>query len=115
MKFAITYNNGTVFQHFGQTKQFKVFDSENGESYIQDSGEYSHGSLAALLEQIGVEALLCGGIGDGARNMLKSRGIEVYPGQQGDVDDVAKAFKDGKIVQQHKCTCNHDHECHCHD
>ena len=115
MKFAITYNNGTVFQHFGQTKQFKVFDSENGESYIQDSGEYSHGSLATLLEQIGVEALLCGGIGDGVRNMLKSRGIEVYPGQQGDVDDVAKAFKDGKIVQQHRCTCNHDHECHCHD
>lgn len=115
MKFAITYMGGYVFQHFGQTRQFKVYDTDSGESSILDSGEYSHGSLATLLEMKGVQALLCGGIGDGARNMLKNRGIEVYPGQQGDVDEVAKAFMDGKIVQQHKCTCNHDHECHCHD
>ena len=115
MKFAITYSNGTVFQHFGQTRQFKVFDSESGESFILDSGEYSHGSLATLLEMNSVSALLCGGIGDGARNMLKGRGIEVYPGQMGDVDVVAKAFIDGKIVQQYRSTCNHKHECHCHD
>ena len=115
MKFAITYKDGSVFQHFGQTRQFKVFDTENNDSAILDSGEYSHGSLATLLEMNGIEALLCGGIGDGARNMLKNRGIEVYPGQMGDVDAVAQDFIAGKIVQRHKSTCNHNHDCHCHD
>ena len=115
MKFAITYKDGNVFQHFGQTKQFKVFDSEAGTSFILDSGEYSHGSLATLLEMNGVETLLCGGIGDGARNMLRGKGIEVYPGQMGDVDVVAQDFMAGKIVQRHKSTCDHKHECHCHD
>lgn len=115
MKFAITYMDGNVFQHFGQTKQFKVFDSETGESFILGSGEYSHGSLATLLQENGIGALLCGGIGDGARNMLKSRGIAVYPGQLGDVDALAKAFIDGKVVQLDRSSCDHDHDCHCHD
>lgn len=114
MLFAITYKDGEVFQHFGQTKEFKVFDSETGGSEILSSGQYSHGSLATLLEENGIEALICGGIGDGARNMLKSRGIAVYPGQTGKADDVAEAFIQGRICDCGKSTCHHDHECHCH-
>lgn len=115
MKFAITYNDGNVFQHFGQTKQFKVFDTDSGASSILDSGEFAHGALATLLEQNGIEALLCGGIGDGARNMLKDRGIAVYPGQQGNVDALAKEFVAGNVIQNDRSTCDHDHDCHCHD
>ncbi|MGN1044540.1 MAG: NifB/NifX family molybdenum-iron cluster-binding protein [Candidatus Methanomethylophilaceae archaeon] len=114
MLFAIAYKDGEVFQHFGQTKEFKVFDSETGRSEILSSGQYSHGSLATLLEENGVEALICGGIGDGARNMLRSKGIAVYPGQTGNADDVAKAFMDGKVCDCGGSTCHHDHECHCH-
>ena len=33
MKFAITYSNGEVFQHFGQTREFKVFDSETNQIF----------------------------------------------------------------------------------
>ena len=54
MLFAITYKDGEVFQHFGQTKEFKVFDSETGGSEILSSGQYSHGSLATLLEENGI-------------------------------------------------------------
>lgn len=25
MKIAVTYDNGTVYQHFGHTKQFKIY------------------------------------------------------------------------------------------
>ena len=89
MLFAITYKDGEVFQHFGQTKEFKVFDSETGGSEILSSGQYSHGSLATLL-------------------------AAVYPGQTGKADDVAEAFIQGRICDCGKSTCHHDHECHCH-
>lgn len=114
MKFAITYSNGEVFQHFGQTREFKVFDSETKESEILGSGEYSHGGLATLLKEKGITALICGGIGDGARNMLKNNGIKVYSGNKGNADAVAEAFMSGNLNENNVSTCNHDHECHCH-
>ena len=30
MKIAVTYENGQVFQHFGHTAQFKLYDVEQG-------------------------------------------------------------------------------------
>ena len=30
MKIAVTYENGQIFQHFGHTEQFKVYDVEDG-------------------------------------------------------------------------------------
>ena len=29
MKIAVTYENGQVFQHFGHTEEFKVYDTED--------------------------------------------------------------------------------------
>lgn len=29
MRVAVTYENGQIFQHFGHTEQFKVYDIEN--------------------------------------------------------------------------------------
>lgn len=116
MKFAVTYENGQVFQHFGQTREFKVFTVNGSEvtSEVVGAGIYSHGTLANLLTQIGVETLICGGIGDGARNMLKSNGIDVFTGNSGNVDDVAKAFIEGKLVRSDRSTCKDNHDCHCH-
>ena len=30
MRIAVSYENGAVFQHFGHTEQFKVYDAEDG-------------------------------------------------------------------------------------
>ena len=30
MRIAVTYANEEIFQHFGHTEQFKVYDVENG-------------------------------------------------------------------------------------
>lgn len=116
MKFAVTYANGEVFQHFGQTREFKVFtvDGGNVTSEVVGAGQYSHGGLATLLAELGVETLICGGIGDGARNMLKGNGIQVFTGNSGNADEVAQAFIDGKLSQSDRSTCRDHHECHCH-
>ena len=30
MKIAVTYENGQIFQHFGHTEQFKIYNAEDG-------------------------------------------------------------------------------------
>ena len=66
MKIAVTYENGQVFQHFGHTAQFKLYQVEDGQvlsSQVVDTNGSGHGALAGFLQAQGVDTLLCGGIG----------------------------------------------------
>ena len=114
MKIAVTYDNGEVFQHFGHTESFKIYDIENGNivsSKVVDNGGFGHGSLAGYLKGMGVEALICGGIGGGARNMLGDAGIKVYPGAHGNADQQVEAFIKGSLNYDPNTECHHhDHE-----
>lgn len=110
MKIAVTYENGQVFQHFGHTEQFKVYDVENGEiksSEIVDTNGQGHGALAGFLFGGGVDVLICGGIGGGARNALAEAGIELYPGASGDADAQVASFLQGKLQYDPDTMCNH--------
>ena len=66
MKIAVTYDNGNVFQHFGKTEYFKVYDVQDQKvvsSEVMVSNGTGHGALAGLLAQNDVDVLICGGIG----------------------------------------------------
>ena len=100
MKIAVTYENGEVFQHFGHTEQFKVYDVEEGKvvrSEVRSAQGSGHGALAGLLKGWGVDTLLCGGIGGGARTALASAGIALYGGVQGSADAAVEALLAGKL------------------
>ena len=89
MKIAVTYENGQVFQHFGHTAQFKLYDVENGavaSSQVVDTNGSGHGALAGFLQDHQVDALICGGIGGGAQMALAEAGIRLYAGCPGDAD-----------------------------
>ena len=61
MKIAVTYENGQVFQHFGHTAQFKLYDVENGtvaSSQVVDTNGSGHGALAGFLKDRQVDALI---------------------------------------------------------
>jgi len=114
MKIAITYENGNIFQHFGHTAAFKVYTVEGGkilDSQIVDSGASGHGALAGLLAQHQIQALICGGIGGGARMALAQAGIAVYGGVSGDADEAAQAFADGVLLFDPNARCSH-HDSH---
>ena len=121
MKIAVTYENGQVFQHFGHTEQFKVYDVQNGavvSSQIVDTNGTGHGALAGFLKSLGVEALICGGIGGGARTALSEAGITLYPGASGAADDQVAALLSGSLSYDPDTLCDHHHEGeehHCHD
>ena len=123
MRIAVTYNQGEVFQHFGHTTQFKIFDIENNEivsSEIVDTNGQGHGALASLLVNGQVDVLICGGIGAGAQNALANAGITLYGGVSGQVDQVIKSFIEGTLVQNTNVQCSHhehnhscgEHQCH---
>ena len=83
MRIAVTYDNGEIFQHFGHTEKFKVYDVEDGKivnEEIVDTNGQGHGALAGFLLGGKVDVLICGGIGGGAQVALGEAGIKLYGG-----------------------------------
>ena len=71
MKIAVTYDNGNIFQHFGRTETFKVYEVEDGKvvsSQVIGSGGVGHGALAGVLAEQKVDVLICGGKNIPAKN-----------------------------------------------
>ena len=110
MKIAVTYENGNVFQHFGRTRQFKLYEVENGaiqSERILEGDEAGHSALAAQLEQAGVDTLICGGMGEGARMALAQMGVAVHAGVQGSADEAVRALLAGTLQATASATCDH--------
>ena len=113
MRIAVTYENGPIFQHFGHTQQFKVYDVENGKivaSAVVDTMGSGHGALAGVLSALKADALICGGIGGGAQMALAAAGVKLYGGVSGNADAAVEAFLAGELAFNPNVKCNHhDH------
>lgn len=112
MKIAVTYDNGNIFQHFGKTEFFKVYEVEDNKvisSEVIGSNGTGHGALAGLLAEQDVDVLICGGIGGGAQAALEEAGVELCAGAQGDVDQAVEAYLKGELVST-GANCDHHHE-----
>lgn len=133
MRVAVAYDEGEVFQHFGHTESFKIYDIDDGRvknaQIIPSNGE-GHGALAILLSQNKVDVLICGGIGGGAINALSAAKITVYAGVSGSADEAINSFISGTLSKNSSANCNHndnheygdngcnhnnhaDHKCNC--
>ncbi len=113
MKIAVTYEDGKIFQHFGHTEQMKIYDVENKEilsSEIVSTNGSGHGALAEFLKNLGVETLICGGIGKGAKDALSSLGITLYGGVDGNADDAVFALLNDNLDYNENIECSHNHE-----
>ena len=114
MKIAVTYENGQIFQHFGHTEQFKLYDVADGKvvrTEVVNTNGSGHGALAGFLMQNGVDTLICGGIGGGAQIALAEAGIKLYGGVSGEADDAVNALLAGNLGYNPDVRCSHhDHE-----
>ena len=112
MKIAVTYDNGNIFQHFGKTEFFKVYEVNDNQvvsSEVIGSNGSGHGALADLLAGQSIDVLICGGIGGGAQDALQAADIEVCSGAQGDTDQAVEAYLKGELVSS-GVNCDHHHE-----
>lgn len=110
MKIAVTYEHGDVYQHFGHSSQFKLYDVEDGrlvEARIVDTDGQGHGALASFLTSLGVTTVIAGGIGDGARKALADASIQLYGGVSGSADEAVKALLAGTLVFDPNPSCGH--------
>ena len=125
MKIAVTCENDQVYQHFGHTPEFAVFEIVDGKiNGMQKvpTGDSGHGALAGFLADRNVELLLCGGIGGGALQALAEAGIEVIGGVSGDVVNAVGDYLKGVLKPDPNFRCSHHHHeggeeghsCHCH-
>ncbi|MBO4383867.1 MAG: DUF134 domain-containing protein [Clostridia bacterium] len=119
MRIAVTFENGEVFQHFGHTESFKIYDVEDGkivnEQIVPTDGT-GHGALAGFLKASKVDALICGGIGMGARLALDEAEIAIYGGVTGPADEAAKALAENRLAFDPNVKCDHREHHHgdCH-
>ena len=127
MKVAVTYENGEVFQHFGKTQEFKIYEISDNKvvsSEVVSGNGAGHGQLVEVLQNLKIESFICGGIGTGAKEMIKSAGITLYPGVTGNADDAIQALIAGNLKFDIDTSCNHHghdgkhehnngHECTC--
>ena len=114
MKIAVTYENGQIFQHFGHTEQFKIYEVKDGQianTQVVDTNGSGHGALAGLLSTLDVDVLICGGIGGGAQMALGQAGIKLYGGVSGDADQAVEALLNDTLDFNPDVKCNHhDHQ-----
>ena len=113
MKIAVTYENGQIFQHFGHTAQFKLYEVEDGKivnTEVVDTNGSGHGALAGLLSALNADVLICGGIGGGAQMALARAGIKLFGGVHGDADEAVAAFLVNNLNYDPEAKCDHhDH------
>ena len=116
MIIAVTYEQGNIFQHFGHTEQFKLYDVQNGEivsTRIVGTNGSGHGALAGFLKALNTDILICGGIGGGAQTALAEIGISLYAGNSGSADEAVTNLLSGELEENNTATCDHhghDHQ-----
>lgn len=112
MRIAVPYKEGQIFQHFGHTETFKIYDIEDNRTaaaQVVKAVGSGHDALAGFLAEKKVEVLICGGIGEGAQNALDDAGIQVIAGQTGDADAAVEGYLRGELVNS---GVNCDHHSH---
>ena len=112
MKLAVPYEDGQVFQHFGKTSQFKIYDIDQGAvkgSMVFPTGGQGHAALAGLLRMLGISVVLCGGIGPGAVQALQSLDVTPIAGVSGGADAAVADFLAGKLTPDTEALCRHHH------
>ncbi|MDO4198895.1 MAG: FKBP-type peptidyl-prolyl cis-trans isomerase [Erysipelotrichaceae bacterium] len=114
VKLAVTYDNEMIFQHFGKSENFKIYEIEDGKilsSKVVNTDGTGHEALAYLLKDMGVSVLVCGGLGDGAKAALNDAGIEIYAGNEGKCDEAAELYVKGELVaKEGHCDHHEEHE-----
>lgn len=110
MRIAVTYEDGNIFQHFGHSEQFKLYDVEDGKivnTQVVDTNGQGHGALAGFLTGAKVDVLICGGIGGGAQNALAQAGIQLYGGVAGSCDAAVEALLANNLGYNPNVECSH--------
>jgi len=106
-----------IYGHFGTAGYFVVIDSTTGQYEIHANSDqiHEHGGCRPLAALGGkpVDAVVVGGIGQGALKKLNSSGIKVYRAAEGTISENLELIQSGKLPEYTSMmTCaGHGAEC----
>ena len=75
---------------------------------VVNTNGVGHGALVGFLQEANVDALICGGVGQGARVALEKSGMDLYPGVNGSCDHAVVELLNGTLITK-DVVCDHDH------
>lgn len=116
MKIAVASEGKNVCPHFGHCPEFSIFTAEDGNIVIEDilaSPGHDH-NLIEFLNDRGVNVIISGGMGAGAREKFDEKHIEIVTGAQGPARDAALDYLAGTLVSDDSVCCKHEHAHECH-
>jgi len=112
-------------QHFGRCPYYVVVDIDEGEikgvKTVQNPFYGSHGQpgeVPTFIKNLGVQAIIAGGMGPRAIAFFEQFGIQAVTGVSGMVKEVVRGFVDGEIEGASACkdhNSSHEIQVHEHD
>jgi len=121
-KVAVPVAGDQFSEHFGAAEGFLIFESQGeGEDGLVEhrfpAPAHQPGAFPAWLRSLGVSAVLAGGMGPRAQQMLHSAGIDLVLGISGGTPRrLVESYLKGELVSQgSSCEGHHVHLCHGHD
>jgi len=91
-----------VGEHFGRVPTYTIYDSETGMvEIIDNTSEHAGGSglPGEILSGLGIDVLLCSGLGRRAIGILTGNGIEVSVDMSGTAGEAIEAWKKGNLSE----------------
>ncbi|MDO5520952.1 MAG: NifB/NifX family molybdenum-iron cluster-binding protein [bacterium] len=111
MRIAVSYDNKSIFKHVGDTKEFKVYDVENGNvvsSEVLQSVGAGRGMVVDFLTKHSCDVLICNEICGGAKGAVEETGAKVYGAVTGNADAAVEALLRGELKDGDTVVCNHE-------
>ncbi|QWB96549.1 hypothetical protein KHQ89_03760 [Mycoplasmatota bacterium] len=116
MKVAVVIEKEKISQHFGKSNCIGIYEIDESivlVKKIEDFG-HEHGGIPSRILKEQVDVVICGNLGEQAKQKMMNEGINVISGAHGLVDDILLKFKNNELVSTID-TCqdgNHEHHEH---
>lgn len=110
MRIAVCYEEGKVFYHVGDAKEFKVYEIENGQVIKTDILETTGNGRKMVLDfatEHKVNVIICGNVCSGAKDALKEIGVETFGCITGSADEAVEAYLKGDLKDNGTVACKH--------
>ena len=116
IKVAVSSEGKMIYDHFGHCPTISVFDCDKDRKVIlkevmYTAPEHKPGVLPNYLASLGVDVMISGRMGSGAKSIFKEKAIQVIVGASGNTQEAVVKYLQGKLITVDETCHEHQHNC----